>query len=284
MTALRRPVGRLRRSLGFVPTRRRVRDVSLWMPLSHRLPEYVRKFPGYNANLVEVAVQLTAERGRPLRIVDIGANIGDSAGELLAAVPAEILCVEGDTYWLGYLRRNLGRRRDVHIEPSLLLPQPAHVRPGARRGGTSTFEVTTAADGDQALAVAELPARHSAFASVDLVKSDTDGHDCELMPAAAECWYAEPPVLFFEYDPVLTKRVGEPPAQRVWDRIAEHGYERGLAWDNRGNFLGGFSLTTAAVSGPPSLPADADYWDVAVFHRTDGALAARISAAASARD
>ena len=91
-----------------MPLRKVVRDVQgvrMVLPWSHRLPDYATHNPNYGQNLVEVA-RLLAET-RPLTVMDIGANVGDSALQILHAADGKVLCVEGDTAYLEFLHLNV---------------------------------------------------------------------------------------------------------------------------------------------------------------------------------
>ncbi|MBN9619231.1 MAG: hypothetical protein J0H43_05810, partial [Actinobacteria bacterium] len=68
-----------RRWFGERPVERSVQGVRLTLPWSHMLPDYARVSPQYGQNLVELAAGLGAALGGPLPVLDIGANIGDSA-------------------------------------------------------------------------------------------------------------------------------------------------------------------------------------------------------------
>jgi hypothetical protein len=117
---------------------------------------------------------------------------------------------------------------------------------------------------------------HPAFENLCLVKSDTDGYDVPLVPAVAAAWKEARPVLFFEYDPGLTRIAGHEPAQ-VWSDLAALGYRDVAVWDNGGQPLG--HVTTSEIQAK-TAPLDAPgrawsrartYWDVAVVHEDDAA-------------
>ena len=87
---------------------RTVQGVTMTLPWPHRLPDYagrgsLRPEPG-------------AARGRavrastPVTVLDVGANVGDSALQILHATDAQILCVEADPYFLEYLHLNVDKR------------------------------------------------------------------------------------------------------------------------------------------------------------------------------
>src|SRR5690242_14860117 len=81
---------------------RTVQGVELRMPWSHRLPDYAAAVPAYGQNVVRLAEALGGDHTLP--VVDVGANIGDTALQVLHRVDARVLCVEGDPHWLTWLR------------------------------------------------------------------------------------------------------------------------------------------------------------------------------------
>lgn len=264
--------------------RRRVQGVDLVLPWSHLLPDYARVSPDYGQNLVALARGLAARAEGPLQVLDIGANVGDSALQVLAGTDARVLCVEGDPYWAGFLHRNVDSSPAVTVEECLLVvgADPGGSAP-VRRGGTTHFVA-----GEQgalpALSVADLRAKHPAFAHVRLVKSDTDGFDTTLVPAVARAWSESRPVLFFELDPGLTRKAGADPAT-LWSELAALGYARLAVWDNLGTPLG--RLTCAEAAGavrslePPPVERGYHYWDVAAVHDDDDDGAAVLDALVS---
>ena len=81
-------------------------------------------------------------------------------------------------------------------------------------------------------------------------------------------------MLFFEYDPGLTRIAGYDPAQ-VWTDLASLGYRDVAVWDNGGQPLGrattsGIQAKTAPLDAPGRMWSRArTYWDVAVVHEDD---------------
>ena len=129
------------------PVRRTVQGVDMVLPWSHRLPDYARTEPLYGQNLPRLAAGLAKHDGRPVVVLDIGANVGDSALQILDAAPGKVLCVEGDRVFLDFLHTNVDDLPDVVIEPALLLPHAddvsmAPVRAAAPRGSNPVRRTT----------------------------------------------------------------------------------------------------------------------------------------------
>lgn len=269
-----------RRALPNRSVRRRVQGTELWLPWSHRLPDYVHVSPDYGRNLVELAAALAAEDpAGGLQVVDVGANVGDSTKQIIDRTPATVLAVEADPFYLTYLERNVGGRADVTIAPLLLTTDAdsdVHWQP-SRQYGTTQFRhdagVASGGHGDPmpSVRVSDLPGRYPDFANVRLVKSDTDGYDTRLVPELAAAWASSRPVLFFEFDPRLTAVVSDADAHDVWDALAALGYDRLGLWGNDGTALRASRCAEAravvgGLLGDHGRPA---YLDVAAVHTDD---------------
>lgn len=253
------------------------------LPWSHRLPDYAAANPVYGQNLVELARGL-ATPGTPLTVMDIGANVGDSALQILHATDARVMCVEGDRSYLEYLRINVGDDPRVTVVEALLAVDEGTAGTAVRSGGTTRF-VHGSGNGDSMPSITTTALRDAnpTFSDLRLVKSDTDGYDVSLVPAVAAAWGEARPVLFFEYDPELTRIAGHDPAT-VWTDLASLGYRDVAVWDN-GGFPVGRSTTTEiqASTGPleatgPAWSKARTYWDVAVVHEEDASGSAALDA------
>jgi FkbM family methyltransferase len=267
-----------RRLWGNRTVRRHVQGVDLYMPWSHVLPDYARARSYYGQNLVELAAGLAARQSADFRLLDIGANIGDSALQVLRRTGGRALCVEGDPYWARYLRMNVDDDPRVAVEEVLLLPSEADADAvEAVRGLGTTKLVPTGepSDGLPQVSVGELRARNPEFSEVRLIKSDTDGFDPVLVPAAARAWSDCAPVLFFEFDPLMAREVtGEDP-NRLWTELEELGYSQLAVWDNGADPLGRLHVSEAAEAAKELEPRPVElgyfFWDVAACRAEDSA-------------
>lgn len=266
------------------PHRKVVRDVQgvrMVLPWPHRLPDYANG-TDYGQNLVSLA-RLLGEKDSPVHVLDVGANVGDSTLQILdAAADARVLCIEADPYYLEYLYLNVGELPAVEVVEALLTPDDQTAATTAvRTGGTTRFTEGSAGDAMVSITPAALRDQHPDFARLRLVKSDTDGYDVVLVPAIAEAWSDAHPVLFFEYDPELTRVAGNDPLA-VWPRLAGLGYRDVAVWGNGGRALGRttvdeISSRIGSLEEKIGLRSQA-YWDVAVVHRDDTAGIAALEA------
>jgi FkbM family methyltransferase len=276
-----------RRAFGDRTVRRVVQGVPLYLPWSHLLPDYARARPTYGQNLVELAAGLARRDTDPdpdgLVMLDIGANIGDSAVQVLHRVRGRVLCVEADPYWCAYLHRNVDGDERIEVEEVLLTADAdeQHEVRAVRAGGTTRYVAEHAAPGaPPTLPVRALRAAHPRFERLRLIKSDTDGFDTRLVVAAARVWRDSAPVLFFEFDPLLTREVAGEEPNAVWAALAELGYEHVAVWDNTGDPLGRLPLAEAREAArslePRPVGLGYHFWDVAVCRGDDAAALATL--------
>jgi FkbM family methyltransferase len=258
---------------------RHVQGVDLYMPWSHLLPDFAGARSWYGQNLVALAAALNhPESGSddPMNVIDIGANIGDSAAQIIAKTNARVLCVEGDPYWAEYLHKNLDNNPRAVLEEVLLTPdeQSGGTSSPVRAKGTTRFVQSDSKHGAlPALSTQALRKKHPEFDRVRLIKSDTDGFDPVLVPAAAEAWRDSAPVLFFEFDPILAKVAGNNDPAAMWGQLADLGYSDLIIWDNTGDPLGQLPIERAAEEGalldPRPVKLGYYFWDVAARHTDD---------------
>jgi FkbM family methyltransferase len=271
-----------RRMFGKRTVRRHVQGVELLLPWSHMLPDYARTWPAYGQNLVALAAGLSERAdSQPIQVMDIGANVGDSALQIIARTGASVLCVEGDPYWAGYLRRNVGGNPKATIEEVLLTGEAGEWAAASpvRDHGTTRFVQDDGIRGAlPAVSAGELRARHPEFNQLRLIKCDTDGYDPVLVPAAASAWRDVGPVVFFEFDPILARAADQRDPNLIWAVLGELGYTKLAIWDNGGDVLGQLDIADAAEQAgtlePRPVQLGYHFWDVAACRDDDEAARA----------
>ncbi|MDQ3822053.1 MAG: FkbM family methyltransferase [Actinomycetota bacterium] len=206
--------------LGDPVVRCRVGDANLALPLSHELPFYRKDHPLYG----EAVGRIAAALGGP--VVDIGANVGDTAAIVRGHTDVPVLCVEGDPLFFELLARNAAQLGDVELEHAFVeAPEVGRVE---RARGTA--RVAAGATELRGKPLPRILADHPRFAEPALVKLDTDGMDVSILTANLDLLERVRPVLFFEYDPHL----GATP--EVFVALSHKGYERAIVFENTGEY------------------------------------------------
>ena len=254
----------------------------LLAPLSHDLPLYRHQYAHYDTALPRLARHLSAEQGEPLVIVDVGANVGDSAAALLALPQSLVLAIEGSERYFNLLVANgvqwPGRLVPVRCflgERTAALAATMQIH-----GGTGALKL----EGDMIAlrTLADVIAEHPTFQKARLVKVDTDGFDIAILRGATAWLATAQPVLFFEYSPHHWRSV-TPNGAELFGELAALGYGPLLVYDNCG-WLAWSGLVSDArrleeldawLTGRDGLT----YADICVFPATDSASFERFRAA-----
>lgn len=245
----------------------------LVLPMSHSLPAYRRQDPSYSENLGEVARLVAAAGGTTM--IDVGANVGDSATIVKAYAPGTaILCVDADERYLPFLQANTARWPDVEIAAPVLLAERSTEIDGTITGarGTSRF-VTDTGEATPAVALDDLLATRDRFRTPALLKSDTDGFEDRVVRGAARTLAECGPVLFLEYDPKLMRAAGSDSLDLL-SYLRRFDYEQIAFYDKFGTLMVRCSLADEAVLrdldayATANTPRGVDHYDIVVTTRT----------------
>ncbi len=221
---------------------------SLYLPNDHDLIEIQRQNRGYDRAYAPILRSICEHRPAGC-LIDIGANIGDTAAYWRTHVTNPILCVEGAPGYLPYLRLN-----KPELEPDVGVIE-AFVMPRALRGravgfveerGTGQFRVGAQELDGAEIAVDDLleRARCLGDGQITLLKTDTDGLDAFIVDDALAADYAAP--LFFECDYIRTLELGDPEIwRRLFARLESEGWST-IIFDNHGRPMGCFDRHPAA--------------------------------------
>jgi FkbM family methyltransferase len=205
----------------------------LLAPLSHELPFYRQSFEHYDTALPRLARHLQQSDGGSLAVIDVGANIGDSAAALLAVPQTTVLAIEGDERFFDLLTAN-ARQWTGRLTPvQSLLGERAEALEATIDAGRGTARLQPGKRRVVVRTLADVVDQYPAFAGARLVKIDTDGFDIAVLRGARDWLVAAQPALFFEYDPHFWRPV-TPDGARIFAELADCGYGPLLAYDNFG--------------------------------------------------
>ena len=242
------------------------------VPLGHDLPVILATHPNYAGNLVRLAVAA----GGP--VVDIGANVGDTAILIRERSSLPILAIEGDSAYLPLLQANVAEVTDVEVEASYVASDLYAAGVKAQRTvGTAALIPSTAGEPVPMRSLVDIVEDHPRFAAARLVKLDTDGADAAIVVENAGWLGKARPVVFLEYDAQWAARLGDPEPWRAFTALAEVGYGRAVAYVNTGELLltghAGDTHLWRDLAGYMTGHGRQHYLDVAVFHDEDAQLA-----------
>jgi FkbM family methyltransferase len=245
---------------------------SILIPFSHRLPFILKVYPHYSLNLVRVA-SCMQQKYLDFKVIDVGANIGDSVVMLRSNINCPILCIEGDKNFLHILKHNVEKFENVEIEPCFLGSTNKTINAVSRSdGGTAHLELSMGNGNIQMRPLSEVIQLHSSFSNTKLLKIDTDGYDCQILNGSQELILASKPAIFFEYDPFFLAKQGDDDLT-IFSKLHGWGYEKALIYDNFGDFMLSVDLNNMEVLEEIrayfSGRRGQRYCDICAFHSED---------------
>ncbi len=180
-------------------------DYRLLLPPGHQLPNYQRQFPTYD-NFFQEPLRRLATTSMSLEVIDVGANVGDTALAIVSAIPdVRVICVEGSPTFLTYLAKNTHGMENVRVVRAFVTPDGGHwdFTGDSSTGHLESVETSTAA---KAPLTRVTPSDLCAMSDCEVVvwKSDTDGLDLPILLSGWEDITGRCSVLWLEFDPILT--------------------------------------------------------------------------------
>lgn len=206
------------------------------LPPEHNLPFYQRRDPTYDTYASDVLAAL-APADRSTLVVDLGANVGDTAvTALMASAGIDVVSVEGSSYFAGYCRRNVASFGDrARVVEGFVGPVGSGEAVFSSTGTTGGFQATaTGSAGERVerwVTPRELLADTARYDRV-VFKSDIDGYDIHLLVAHWADIDAAADVLWFEFDPAGT--LGAPSDITTLARLVGDSGRGVVVYDNLG--------------------------------------------------
>lgn len=208
---------------------------TLFFPSTHDGPLFYSKYPKYSDCIRQASICLGRTRGC-CPVIDIGANIGDSAILIKTDFSHHLLLIDGNQSFLELARENLKEWSDLTILCAILdegvedrlLTMSSALGTGSAQTTSSPFESTAAISLDQLLS--NVPE----FSQPGIIKIDTDGFDLAILLGATQTIGRCCPIIVFEFYPQLTTDWSS-----LWTRFYPHleaaGYREFVAWHNSGD-------------------------------------------------
>ena len=243
-------------------------------PLSHPLKRILEAIPQFGFNVTRL-VQYSHEQYPDLKIIDIGANIGDTAAFVNNYRDLPVLCIDGDPRYFALLKSNVaGFKQTVCCLTLVGEKDEEKNQTLVRDKGTAFLKENE--NPVKFRSLENILDEFSDFKTARFLKIDTDGYDASILKGSETYIRAQRPVLFFEYDPGLIQKQHEDPFG-IFDFLQQCGYEFVLVYQNVGDYLISLQLSSdkdkiADLVNYYMGRNTSLYADLCVFHAQDAAL------------
>jgi FkbM family methyltransferase len=262
-------------------------NTTLLIPLTHPLPALVKLYPHYSSNLGRVAHHVKSKYGDAFKVIDIGANVGDSIALLRQHSDFPVLCIEGDDRFAEILSKNAAQFSNVHLVKTFVGQEDGTFEMEfEKRGGTARLRVMDVASPEQfndVLSVEKINTSIKKLSSVlseypnfldsKMLKIDTDGFDYAVIKGSVEFIKFSKPVIFFEYSPSFLREQNEH-GLSVFNLLQSLGYIKALLYDEQGRLMISIDLSNSNLLEDVCayLSGDSKAWqyiDICAFHSED---------------
>ena len=203
------------------------------IPANFALPVFQKQSKLYDRFLPVLAKHLSSNK----IIIDVGANIGDTALAILQQCKNPIICIEPSDVFFPYLEENLKllspedfkRVKTIKkfVGTGKLTGELKH-----SVGGTAKIEVTQDSNTITHISLDKLI---DDKANIMLLKVDTDGFDFDVISSADKVLSESQPVLFWENE--ITEDFQSVGFNEMYSFLTKKGYKYVYIFDNFGNLV-----------------------------------------------
>ncbi len=242
----------------------------------HHLPRTLKIHPLYESELPRLAIFLMKDS--LVKIIDIGANVGDSVLMMPATLRAKYMCVEPEPRFFKLLQRNLKGRSDIVIENCIASDQEGGSQTISFEvtHGTASVVVTESRDPDlpiplPTMTVDGLVQKHREFQDADILKVDTDGYDFKVLVGSSSLLRNAHPAIYVEISTWHWLHVGHVAPAQAFDFLAAEGYSDAILYDSNGYLIVSFEISdfrNFAFLFDYALRRGAVCYNAILFHRT----------------
>jgi len=204
------------------------------IPISHMLRENVALYPDYNFNLPRI-IKYVSQFVPDVRVIDIGANIGDTVAFIKNYTDVPILCIDGEEKYLATLRKNVAKYSNVSICLSLVGAETKETNLKLKMDKGTAF-VEESKEKTTIRTLENILGEFVDFKNSKIVKVDTDGYDTLILRGSENYLRTNNPMLFFEFDPFLISKNNDDPFNFM-DYLMDCRYYYFIFYTNTGDYL-----------------------------------------------
>lgn len=204
------------------------------MPFAFSGVLFSEENPNYDRQLGRICKYVREKLNRPINIIDVGANIGDTVLNI-GDKDNKYLLVEGEASYNRYIEKNL-KGYDYELETVFCAESDDDGKSKVvvkDHGTAKVVEDSTGSD-INTKTMDRIIAEHSF--EPDVFKIDTDGFDFKVMRGAGIMLETYKPVIFFEWTLEELEGVGENPTS-IFGYLSSKGYNDLVLFDNYGDYF-----------------------------------------------
>lgn len=214
---------------------------TLMMPLSHPLPDYLKRYPFYDRLPKRLGAFIRETHGA-LVCIDVGANIGDTVAAFYQSGDDLFLAIEPNPKFNTLLGTNWRSAPNVSVSSDLCSAESGAASYVVReKRGSASFDPDRQGRTLNTRTLDEMADEFASSRNVNVLKVDTDGHDLDVLAGAEKVIARARPAILFECDACGDARYTERCLQTLAG-FKTDGYSGFLVYDNYGYLMGRHAL------------------------------------------
>ncbi len=201
------------------------------IPLKHSLSLFQKNYKLYNRFLPILSKCLTSDE----TIIDIGANVGDTAISMMNETTAKIICIEPSDIYFSYLEKNIRNLPALQQEQLSCIKAfvGTNVFSGKLKHSGGTAVVEESINGN--VKYKSLDDLLKTSSTISLIKVDIDGFDYDALLSAKESIRKLKPILFWENQ--IDNKTQFEGYEKLYNFLEKNDYKYLYIFDNFGNLM-----------------------------------------------
>lgn len=215
---------------------KKIGGFKLKMKRSHMLPYYLSDLPYYDRALPRICSILS--KNKTIKVIDVGANIGDTVALISQKADADFLCIDGDLEYFKLLKENTKQFSTKIVCENVYLGDSKEKSNFNvfSNNGTARLIMSDLVGSNSRIKMVSLDSllkKNNYFAHSDLIKVDTDGYELSVFNGSKNFLKKAKPLVYFEFTPANMVQFGQNPTELL-DLFYNLGYKEALFYTNFG--------------------------------------------------
>ena len=236
------------------------------------------KHPLYSGELARLAKAMFTKYPF-MRVVDIGANIGDTVAIVKNVIDVPIICIEGDSYCYDFLQQNIQQFSNTKAFKQFLGDKDETIKATLEKSKWNTTIIPESDENGETISLLTLDSLSNQFFSENdykLLKIDTEGFDVKILRGANDFIEKNHPAIYFEYNKHNMNEIREKGIDMLF-ALRDKGYNRILYYEDSSRFILSEQLTNTRIieqlDNWISGSAGVYYFDLILFHESEQDIA-----------
>jgi len=206
------------------------------MPFSHQLPAIIKAHPNYDTLPSRLSKFVRSKYGY-VKVADVGANIGDSIIAFRGHEDDKFLAIEANPRFIKYLKQNVGLLPGVIIVESFCADFVDDKMMFTIHEDKGTAEIIPGEGINLRATTLDRLIKEYDFSDLNIIKTDTDGHDLRVLRGAQAILRTLPAIFFEVYS-------WGPDCIDSWRNFFQsvQGYEDLILYDQTGMLMGKYNI------------------------------------------